>query len=91
MPICAPLPSATGPNSQAIADRFNTIREAVADRLREKAPDPDGYDSPEPEDGDEDWDPLFDSSRDYVGQIDRYEHQGKPTAPRNAAARSKLR
>jgi hypothetical protein len=35
---------------------------------------------PEPRDGDEDPDPLFDSIRDYVDQIDRYkEHQGKPT------------
>jgi hypothetical protein len=74
------------PELQAIADRFSTIRETVADRLREEAPDPDGYDWPEPDDSDEDDDPLFDSSRDYVEQIDRYkEHQGKPTARRNAA------
>ena len=35
---------------------------------------------PEPRDGDEDDDPLFDSTREYVEQIDRYkEHQGKAT------------
>jgi hypothetical protein len=38
---------------------------------------------PEPEDGDEDPDPLFDSLRDYLGQIDRYKrHQGKLTTRR---------
>lgn len=37
-------------------------------------------DWPEPRAGDEDNDPLFDSTRDYVEQIDRYnEFQGKPT------------
>ena len=79
-----------GPELQAIADRFNTIREAVADQLREEAPVPDFYDWPEPDEGDEDDDPLFDSARGYVAQIDRYkEHQDKPTARRNAAARLK--
>jgi predicted nucleic acid-binding Zn ribbon protein len=44
------------------------------------APDVDAYDWPEPDDGDEDDDPLFDSTREYVEQVDRYkEHQGKPT------------
>ena len=38
------------------------------------------YDWPEPREGDEDDDPLFDSTRDYVEQVDRYkQHQGKPT------------
>jgi hypothetical protein len=36
---------------------------------------------PEPVDGDEDDDPLFDSTRDYVEQIDRYKkHQDRLTA-----------
>jgi hypothetical protein len=36
---------------------------------------------PEPRDADEDYDPLFDSTRDYVEQINRYkEHQDKPIA-----------
>jgi predicted nucleic acid-binding Zn ribbon protein len=39
-----------------------------------------GYDWPAPKDGDEESDPLFDSTRGYVEQIDRYkEHQDKPT------------
>ena len=34
----------------------------------------------EPVDGDEDDDPLFNSTREYVEQVNRYkEHQGKPT------------
>jgi hypothetical protein len=37
-------------------------------------------DSVEPDGSDEDPDPLFDSTRDYVEQIDRFkEHQGKRT------------
>ena len=40
----------------------------------------DEYDWPTPANGNEDADPLFDSTRDYLEQIDRYkEHQGKPT------------
>ena len=35
---------------------------------------------PEPKEGDEDPNPLFDSRRDYVEQIDVYKaFQGKPT------------
>ena len=57
---------------------------AIADDLESQAPDPDGIDWPEPADGDEDDDPLFDSTRDYVEQIDRYKaFQDKPTARRN--------
>jgi hypothetical protein len=48
-------------------------------RLREEAPDLEGIDWPEPADGDDDDDPLYCSSRDYVEQIERYKlHQGKP-------------
>jgi hypothetical protein len=50
--------------------------------LSDQAPDEGDYDWPDPSDfeGEEDDDPLYDSSRDYVEQIDRYkEHQGKPT------------
>jgi hypothetical protein len=42
-------------------------------------PTTDEFQWPEPADG---WDdPLFDSTRDYVSQVDRFKaHQGKPTA-----------
>lgn len=40
-------------------------------------------DFPEPPEADEDPDPLYDSSRDYIEQIDRYKgHQGKPVEQR---------
>jgi hypothetical protein len=56
---------------------------AVADKLEARSPDPFEIDWPEPDEGDEDNNPLFDSTRDYVEQIDRYkEHQGKPIARR---------
>jgi hypothetical protein len=45
---------------------------------------------PEPKVGDEDPDPLFDSHRAYLVQIDRYKrHQGKPTT-RKKVVRKKL-
>jgi hypothetical protein len=68
---------------RTIAQRFNSIRRAITESLNAQAPDLDAVDWPEPEEGDEDEDPLFDSNRDYVEQIDRYkQHQGKPTARR---------
>ena len=47
--------------------------------LNAKAPDAASYDWPEPVAGAEDPDPLFDSRRGYVEQVDRYKrHQDKP-------------
>jgi hypothetical protein len=43
----------------------------VEDDLEAEALDPDDADWPEPAEGDEDDDPLYDSSRDYVTQIRR--------------------
>jgi len=41
-------------------------------------PDVDDYDWPEAADGDEDDDPMYDSNRSYIEQVDRYRlHQGK--------------
>jgi hypothetical protein len=56
-----------------------TLGEMRAD-LEAEAPDPNDADWPECVEGDEDPDPLFDSNRSYVEQIDRYKlHQDKPT------------
>ncbi len=47
--------------------------------LEDAAPDPDLFDWPEPAEADE-WDdnPLYDSTRPYIEQVDRFrEHQGK--------------
>jgi hypothetical protein len=61
---------------------------AMSDSLHEQTPDLNEVEWPEPEEGDEDLDPLFDSTRDYVEQMDRYkEHQGKPTERRAYASR----
>ncbi len=62
------------------ADRYNAILGTIATELKEEAPDLDEIDWPEPKDGDEDDDPLFDSTRDYVDQMDRLnEYQERPT------------
>jgi hypothetical protein len=64
----------------AVAARFNQLQDTIATDLRSEAPDLDETEWPEPAEGDEDDDPLFDSTRDYVEQIDRYkEHQDRPT------------
>jgi hypothetical protein len=69
-----------GPRFAEIAERFNAHQNTITEALRDEAPDVDQIDWPEPREGDEDDDPLFDSTRDYVEQIDRYkEHQDKPT------------
>ena len=60
-----------------IAERHNALQQTIAAELEEEAPDPSDEDWPEPDDGDEDADPLFDSTREYVEQIDRFKkHQG---------------
>jgi hypothetical protein len=64
----------------AWAKRAKPVWHAVTKSLAEQAPDFDRIDWPEPADGDEDDDPLFDSTRSYVEQINRYKrHQGKVT------------
>jgi hypothetical protein len=51
--------------------------------LESNAPDPNTVEWPAPYDANEPEDPLFDSARSYVEQIDRYKkHQGKPTTRR---------
>jgi hypothetical protein len=66
-----------------IDDRFQQLQRTIARELREEAPDPDSIEWPEPKEGDEDDDPLFDSMRDYLDQIARYKaHQGKSITER---------
>jgi hypothetical protein len=48
--------------------------------LESEVPDAADIGWPVPADGDEDPDPMFDSTRAYVEQADRYkEHQDRPT------------
>jgi hypothetical protein len=55
------------------------VFDAVEADLAAELPSADDYGWPEPKDGDEGDDPLYDSSRDYFEQLARYrEHQGKP-------------
>jgi hypothetical protein len=62
------------------------IMRRIERALTAAAPDLDDYAWPEPRQGDEDSDPLFDSRRDYVEQINRYKaHQGKPTERRSSS------
>jgi hypothetical protein len=67
--------------------RTNAILRKIARDLRDAAPDVDSYDWPdESADGDEDDDALFDGTRGYVEQIDRYKaRQGRPTTWKTTA------
>jgi predicted nucleic acid-binding Zn ribbon protein len=64
---------------KAFETKAKPILRKIEQDLEAEAPDVDYYDWPEPDEGDEDDDPLFDSTREFVEQVDRYkEHQGKP-------------
>jgi hypothetical protein len=73
-------------------DRLVTQAETMLARMKaaleEAAPDPDLFDWPLPADGDEDDNPLYDSTRDYVEQVDVYRaHRGDDEDIRLAADR----
>ena len=63
--------------TQDLSERTEQQWSALADALREvELPDPNW---PQPREADEDPDPLYDSQRSYLEQIDRYKrHLGKP-------------
>jgi hypothetical protein len=64
----------------AFEKKVTKTLDKVKQDLEAAAPDPDDIEWPECAEGDEDDDPLYDSTRTYVAQIDRYKkHQGKPT------------
>jgi DNA-directed RNA polymerase specialized sigma24 family protein len=63
-----------------LRDKIQKLHDTIEEELLDEAPDPDEVDWPEANEGNEDPDPLFDSTRDYVEQMDRYkEHQERPT------------
>lgn len=71
---------------QQVEDRFRDLQATIIDELDDATPDLDAIEWPEPKEGDEDDDPLFDSTRDYLDQVARYkEHQGKSTTERRPA------
>jgi hypothetical protein len=62
----------------AFEEKARPILEEIKQDLADEAPDVEDIDWPEAEEGEDDDDPLFDSTRDYVDQIARYKvHQGK--------------
>jgi hypothetical protein len=70
-------------NRQAadLQERMKLQWQAMGEKLRERQPEPE-IECPD-FDGDEDLDPLFDSTRDYVDQIDSYKiYQDRPTKRR---------
>ena len=68
---------------EQVGDVFDEIRED----LEAEQPDLSQWEWPEPSQPDEDPDPLFDSRRSYLEQIDRYKrHQGKPIERRRRKA-----
>jgi hypothetical protein len=68
-------------------DKIKSLWHAIETELINRAPDIEGIEWPEPSDGDPDPDPLFDSNRDYMEQLDRYKlHQGKTTRERDKRA-----
>lgn len=70
-----------------VADAETLLAGMLSD-LEAAAPDPETFDWPEPADGDEWDDPLYDSAREYVEQVDRFrEHQGKDADVRRAKDR----
>ena len=72
---------------EAIRDSFDELQKTIAEELEAEAPDPELVDWPAPEEGDEDDDPLFDSTRGYVEQIDRFKrHQGKSSTRKTRSA-----
>jgi hypothetical protein len=75
---------------ESLNERMKALLQGLTTSLNDMAPGPGDIYWPEPEFADEDDDPLFDSTRDYVEQIDRFkEHQQKPTErrPRNGGGR----
>jgi hypothetical protein len=72
--------------SEQLAEWAARVREKFAEirnELDDDKPDPNAWEWPDPIEPEDDPDPLFDSRRSYVEQIDRYKlHQGKPTARR---------
>jgi hypothetical protein len=63
--------------------RVEETYQRIADDLEAEAPVAEEISWPEPAEGDEHPDPLFDSTRTYLDQMDVYKrNQGKPTARR---------
>ena len=68
---------------EAFYGRAEELWARLGEALEESVPDADEIDWASPAEPDEDADPLFDSARGYLEQIDRFKfHLGKPTGRR---------
>ena len=66
-----------------LAEQAGSVFDEIRDDLEDEKPDLGEWDWPAPSEPHEDPDPLFDSRRTYLQQINRYKlHQGKPTEAR---------
>jgi hypothetical protein len=64
---------------RGFAEQARPVLEAIRADLEAERTDPEEYNWPDCAEGDEIADPLFDSTRSYLDQVDRYrKHQGKP-------------
>jgi hypothetical protein len=77
----------------AFHERASELMRRIGEAIEERIPAPETIAWASPAVPDEDDDPLFDSARRYVDQIDRYKtHVGKPTARRsNGGGNGRLR
>src|SRR4029077_3026779 len=61
-----------------LEERRQALWQEMMGALDNEAPDIDDLEWPGPCDGDEDDDPMYDSTRSYIDQVDRFKHhQGK--------------
>ncbi len=61
-----------------LTKQAEALIETIGGAMLDAAPNPDELDWPNPAEGDGDDGPLYDSTRDYLEQVDRFrEHQGK--------------
>jgi hypothetical protein len=66
-----------------LSEQIESVFDDIRADFNAEQPDLSQWEWPEPSEPNEDPDPLFDSRRGYVEQIDRYkQHQGKPIARR---------
>jgi hypothetical protein len=71
----------------ALETRRQALWQEISNSLHDGAPSIGDIEWPKPAEGDDDADPLFDSKRGYVEQMDRYKrHQGKATTRKGRAA-----
>jgi hypothetical protein len=78
--------------ANAFKKKWSPTLAKIKKALNAAAPDLSQTKWPEPKPGDEDPDPLFDSTRDYLTQVDRFKrHQAKPTARKKSAPRKKFK